>query len=703
MATNRASLFQEAEDVLTRDPSETPALPTMDIQTLVHELRVYEFELEAQNDHLREAEHALSAARDRYAELFEFAPTGYLTMDRSGTIMDANAITATMFGSESKQFIEQHGFDEYVATEDLDEWHHFLQDVFERGGTQHCDLTLKRGSTSRWGAHVEGCALHADAGNGELCMLDLADITARQRAEQALSVSEARYRTIFESIQDVYIEVAFSGRVFEVSPSIKVFAGYTREEVLGHALDEFCVHTEERDSLLQRLRQTGSVNNYEVVLRSKSGADVICSFSAKVVADAAGKPVKFAGTLRDVTEIKQLEQERQTLELALRQAQKMETVGQLAGGLAHDFNNVLTCMMGCIDLCRDELPPVHPARQWLDDISDGADHSANLIRQLLAFARKQTMRPKVLDVNVIVTQMLTMLRRLLGEAIPIIWRPGESVWPIRADTSQIEQVLAHLCVNARDAIQDTGAVHIATSNTTFDDAYCSDHAGAKPGEYVVVEFRDNGCGMDPETLEHVFEPFFTKKGMENSTGMGLSSVFGIVKQHSGFLEVSSELGNGTTFRICLPREMTPKGPVSGASDVPHAISEGHGVVLLVDDDELICKSTKVILERIGYTVIVAQSAREALRLSDEFGSTIDLLLTDAVMPEMNGRDLAAALAKTRPDMKPVFMSGYTADDVLGEDIKNGDVAFLSKPFTRDALAQTLHAVGVRQVLPFANR
>ncbi|MBT3192669.1 MAG: PAS domain S-box protein [Verrucomicrobia bacterium] len=692
MATNREMLRQEAEAILHRNPSETPVLPTADAQALVHELRVYEAELETQNQELRDTERKLAASRDRYEELFEFAPTGFLTLDWEGEIVEANMIAATMFGIERRDLALHHNFAEFVAPEDLNHWRHFREDVLDSRGTRHCDLTLKRDHTGAWGAHVEGCVLHAESGDENLWMIDLVDVTAQQRTDQALRESMARYRSIFESIRDVYMEIELDGTILEVSPSIEAFSGYTREEMLGQPMKALYVHPEERSELLDQLRQVGQVNNYEVVLRSKAGEEIICSLNVRLVTDATGTPWKISGTMRDVTECRRLEVERKKLEANLRQAQKMEAVGQLAGGVAHDFNNLLMCMMGCVDLCRDELPPGHTCWKLLDEISHDARRSADLIRQLLAFARKQTIVPKVLDVNAIVTQMLKMMRRLIGEDVTIAWHPGEGVWPIRADPSQVEQVLANLCVNARDAIEGVGVVHVTTSNTTLDDAFCQCHSGAVPGEFVVLKFRDSGCGMAPATLERVFEPFFTTKGIGNGTGMGLSTVFGIVKQHNGFLDVSSEPGRGTTFRIYLPRQITKEGSMPRASHAPATIPEGHGVVLLVDDQASIRKTTRMLLERMGYTVVAADSPREAQRLSAEYAGKIDLLLTDVIMPDMNGRDLAEALAKDRPEMKCVFMSGYTADITARSGVENGTVEFLSKPFTRNELAHKLKTV-----------
>ncbi len=683
---------EHAEAILKSDAEKTPVLPTEDVQKLLEELHVHQIELELQNKQLETAELELAASRDRYEALFDMAPTGYLTLDEHGYVLDTNRAAETMLGTESGTPSARHKFEEFVVPEDVDNWRHFRQDIFGSAGAHHCDLTLKRDHSRRWIAHVEGSVMRPGTGDGQLCMIDLVDVTTEQQTARELRESLERYRSIFESIQDVYAEVSIDGTILEVTPSIAAFSGFTRDEVLGKSLADFYVYPEERDALLQRLQQEGSVTDYEVVLRNKAGEHVICSFSVKLIVDADGKPVKLAGTMRDVTERKRLQNDREAMANDLRQAQKMEAVGKLAGGVAHDFNNLLMCIMGSVDLCRDEIPEGHPAREWLDNITADSRRSADLVRQLLAFARKQTIVRRVMDVNDEVSQAVTMLQRLIGEDIEVTWRPGEGVWPIEADGSQVDQVLTNLSVNARDAIDGVGEITIATENTTFDDAYCEHHPGTVPGDYVVLIFGDNGRGMDRDALEHVFEPFFTTKGNGTGTGMGLATVYGIVKQHEGTIELSGEPGKGTTFRIYFPRARRESVAASRAHDAQATIPKGEGTVLLVDDQPTVRRTTSMLLRRQGYTVLEAESPHTALRLSSEYTGVIDLLLTDVVMPGMNGRELAEALAEKRPDMKCIFMSGYTADEVARRGIQHGSFEFLSKPFACDVLVRKIHSV-----------
>lgn len=387
----------------------------------------------------------------------------------------------------------------------------------------------------------------------------------------------------------------------------------------------------------------------------------------------------------DVTELLKMEAQ-------LRQAQKLESIGQLAGGVAHDFNNLLMGIMNYLRLCRDKVGPDHPIRQWLDEIANDAKRSADLTRQLLAFARKQTITPKVLDLNDTVAGMLKLLRRLIGEDVELNWVPGANVWPVKLDPSQIDQILANLCVNARDAIGGIGKVTIETRNIVLDEAYCAKYPEAQPGPHVVLEIRDTGHGMDRKTLEHIFEPFFTTKEVGRGTGLGLSTVHGIVRQNGGHITVDSEPGRGTTFCIYLPRF---EGRIEQTS--PHDTSAmpcgGTETILVVEDEKSVRVTIHMFLQALGYTVLTAIAPDEALCLAEEDGRNIDLLITDVIMPVMTGRDLADRLRKIFPNLRCLFMSGYTADVIAPSGVLDNDLDFLPKPFGRSQLA-----VKVREVL-----
>jgi len=392
-------------------------------------------------------------------------------------------------------------------------------------------------------------------------------------------------------------------------------------------------------------------------------------------------------TVWDVTDRKRNETEKEKLQAQLLQSQKMESVGRLAGGVAHDFNNMLQTILGYSDLSLAQVAATSPVHEGLLEIRKAAMRSADLTRQLLAFARKQTAIPKILDLNDTVAGMLKMLQRLIGENIELAWLPGHSLWPVKMDPSQLDQILANLAINARDAIADTGKITIETENALLDAAYCADHPDCLPGEYVLLVVSDNGCGMDRETLAQIFEPFFTTKEQGKGTGLGLATVYGIVKQNNGFVSVDSEPGQGTTFSIYLPSFASETVPEEASRQEEPA--GGTETVLLVEDDAAILNLGKTILQRLGYTVLAANTPMMAIQLAQEHAGEIHLLITDVVMPEMNGRELVQRLSSCRPAMQCLYMSGYTADVIAHHGVLDPGIHFLQKPFSISDLALTI--------------
>jgi signal transduction histidine kinase/CheY-like chemotaxis protein len=393
----------------------------------------------------------------------------------------------------------------------------------------------------------------------------------------------------------------------------------------------------------------------------------------------------------DITARKQAEAKQDKLQFQLNQAQKMEAVGRLAGGVAHDYNNIVMGILNYADLCRDGIDVDHPIRQWLDEITNEAQRSANLTRQLLAFARKQTIAPQVVDLNDVVGNMLKMLRRLIGEDVDLAWEPGADLWEVHIDPGQVDQILANLCVNARDAIEGTGKVTIETENVTIDVAYCGEHEGFKPGDFAMLAVSDDGCGMDRETLDHIFEPFYTTKGIGEGTGLGLATVYGIAKQNNGFVNVYSEPGKGTTFRIYLPRFEEGEREDADREDKTEIIG-GNETMLLVEDEKSIRLTMRLFLEKLGYTVLAAENPEKASALVSNYAGTIDLLITDVVMPGMSGRELAESLAADHPSMRVLYMSGYTANVIAHKGVLEDGVDFLSKPITHDQLARKVREI-----------
>lgn len=453
------------------------------------------------------------------------------------------------------------------------------------------------------------------------------------------------------------------------------------------------LHPEDKESAIAACRAAlNGEQEFDTVFRviHPDGTVKHVKANGLVIRGDDGSAERMIGINVDITDSKNSEEEKNKLETRLQQAQKMESIGNLAGGVAHDFNNKLTVIIGYACLAKDEFD-VAKLHDYISAICKAAEQSADLTRQLLAFARKQTIAPKVLDLNETVSGMLKMLQRLIGEDINLNWLPAQNLWEVELDPSQIDQILANLCVNARDSIDDVGKITIETGVSLIDDEYCSQNAGFVTGEYVRLTVSDDGCGMDKETLAQIFEPFFTTKALGEGTGLGLATVYGIVKQNSGFINVYSEPGLGTTFTIYLPRYV-------GKSEKPKATvtvepsKRGLETVLLVEDEPAILNITTIILKKQGYTVLAANSPGKAIQLASAHPNEIHLLMTDVVMPEMNGRDLAKKLQSLYPRLKCLYMSGYTANVIAHHGVLDTGLHFIQKPFNLNALAGKLREV-----------
>ncbi len=388
---------------------------------------------------------------------------------------------------------------------------------------------------------------------------------------------------------------------------------------------------------------------------------------------------------------KKAETEKAKLEAVLHQAQKMESVGRLAGGVAHDFNNMLLVIQGYTELALEQTDPAQPIHGSLTEIRNATKRAADLTRQLQTFARKLVILPKVLALNDIITDMFNLLRRLIGEDIQLIWQPAAELWPVKIDPSQFNQLLATLCLNARDSITGVGKIFIETRNATLDDTYCAERPGVVPGEYVRIAVSDTGCGMDENIRAHIFEPFFNSRSGGKGNGLGLASVYGAVKQNGGFINAYSEPGQGASFSIYLPRhhEKDTPAPKTAPAEI---VAGGHETILVAEDEPAILKTTTILLTRLGYTVLAANSPAEAIRLAKEHAGEIRLLLSDVVMPEMNGRDLAKTLLALDPHLKLLFMSGYPANVIAQNGVLDAGLNFIQKPFSKQDLADKVRDV-----------
>jgi PAS domain S-box-containing protein len=550
---------------------------------------------------------------------------------------------------------------------------------------------MRKDGGSIWTQLSVGCVRLADGAVDYILTL-MMDITERKQVEGALRESEERYRTLVSNLPGLAyrcLNDADLTRCF-FSEEVERMTGYPASDFIGNSVRSYVsiIHPDDR-GLVERAVQAGIVDRQpfemEYRLQRADGLTVWVHEKGRGIYGPDGALRWLDGVIFDITRHVRAEEEKSHLQAQLFQAQKMESVGRLAGGVAHDFNNMLQTILGYCDLSLARLVGASPVQEWLLEIRKAALRSADLTRQLLAFARKQPVSPKILDLNDSIAAMLRMLQRLIGENIDLAWLPGHSLWPVKIDPSQLDQILANLALNARDSIADTGKITIETRNASLDASYCALNPDCIPGQYVQLTVSDDGCGMDRETLSQIFEPFFTTKELGKGTGLGLATVYGVVRQNQGFVNVYSEPGQGTTFSIYLPScasdMVAPEEP--GPAEEP---ATGTETVLLVEDEETLLFLGQKILQGLGYTVLAANTPMAAIQLAREYGGEIDLLITDVVMPEMNGRDLAQHLSSLRPAMQCLYMSGYTANVIAHHGVLDPGIHFIQKPFSVGGLA-----------------
>jgi two-component system cell cycle sensor histidine kinase/response regulator CckA len=500
---------------------------------------------------------------------------------------------------------------------------------------------------------------------------------AIEAARQELRRSEQEYRALFRNINDaIVIFEPNSEIILEVNPKACEIYGFTREELIGMSLKRLTEDVPQGERQIAELLRWGSYRNFETVHFSKDGSRLQLLANSSVI-NYRGKPAVLS-IHRDITERKQLQEQ-------LLQAQKMDAVGQLAGGVAHDFNNLLLVISSYAELLADSLPQDDKLRRDAEEILKAARRAAALTRQLLAFSRKQVLSPRVLDLNAVLGETEHILPRLIGEHIEVKLVPGASLWNVHADPMQIEQVVLNLAVNARDAMPQGGVLTLETSNVHLEEDYVRHHAGIAPGDYVLLAVSDTGAGIPPDVLPHIFEPFFTTKEPGKGTGLGLPTVYGIVQQSGGFIWVYSEPGEGTVFKIYLPRcQRAVEETV--APPAPAEPLRGSETILLVEDEEAVREAASEFLSLQGYTVLQARNGSEALEIARRFADAIQLVITDVVMPGMGGRELADRLRQSRPTTRVLFVSGYTEGAVQQRGVEP-DGGFLPKPFSLSVLGR----------------
>ncbi|PYU60150.1 MAG: hybrid sensor histidine kinase/response regulator, partial [Acidobacteria bacterium] len=523
-------------------------------------------------------------------------------------------------------------------------------------------------------------------GDPEKLVIVNRDITERKRAEEALRQSEAGFRSVVEDAPYGIYRSSPSGRFLQVNPAFQKMLGYDLEEELlrKDLASDIFRHTGEYQRLGELLTGTEEAKDVEMEWKRQDGTPITVRCSGRSINDENGAPAYFEVFAEDVTE-------KRVLERQLRMAQKMEAIGRLSGGIAHDFNNLLGVIIGYSRVLGKALSTNTALREHALEIEKAGQRAASLTKQLLAFSRQQVLTPAVLNLNTLASDMEKMLPRLLGEDIEVSLALDPELGNVKADQSQIEQVIMNLAVNARDAMPMGGKLKIQTGNVELDQAYTWNHPGSKVGSYVILTVTDTGTGMDAGTLTHIFEPFFTTKERGKGTGLGLSTVYGVVKQSNGYIWVDSALGKGTSFQIYLPQhvgQLVVDAPITDSREK----LRGSETILLVEDADPLRKLAQTFLEGGGFCVLSAENGEKALELATRFGGKFDLLLTDVVMPGMNGRVLAEQLFSRQPGMKVLYMSGYTDSFIAGHGVLDPKMHLLHKPFTEEVLIRKVREV-----------
>ena len=624
------------------------------------------------------AEPALSESEKVYRQLFEVESDALVLVDNdTGRILAANAAAVALYGYTREDLVSMNRVDLSAEPDRT------VQATVERQTFIPLRWHKKKDGTV---FPVEISGRYFDLNGRSVFVSAIRDITERRVMQEALIKSEEKFSRAFRSnpaaitILDLRTE-----SYLEANETFEQLSGYRRDEVVGHRWTEFCILVDHdfRDRALSHLLATGRLRNWELHYRKKNG-DLRAGLLSAELIEIDGRPCAITATV-DITDRLRLESE-------LRQAQKLESVGRLAGGVAHDFNNLLTVINGYSEFILTALRPQDPLYSPAQEIHKAGERAAGLTKQLLAFSRKQVIEPQTLDVNTVVKDAGRLLRRLIGEDIELITTLDPQVGHVLADPDQVHQVIMNLVVNARDAMPDGGRLEISTKNVEIDAAATAAHPDAVPGRYVMLAVADSGVGMPEEILPSIFDPFFTTREQGKGTGLGLATVYGIVRQSGGWIEVSTKVGHGASFAIYLPRvDCPPKS--APAPPVAKASLFGCETVLIVEDQEEVRGLTIAVLKAYGYRVLDAANAADALAIAAEHPDEIDLLLTDVILPGMNGRELADRMQVLHARLRVLFTSGYTADVIARRGVLEPDVAYLPKPFSAESLAAK-----VRQVL-----
>ncbi len=642
-------------------------------------------------------------SESRYTSMFDAVQAGIIVQRPDGEIIFANRMAAEILPPLNGVDGAKTSFDPV--------WQMCLEDGTPVADEDHPSMiTLRTGrpmrnelrglfcddpAATRWLLVNTEPVSEGEGDDPSEVIITFVDITDLRRVEETLRAEKDRAQQYLNIASVMFVALDKDGIVTLANQRALTVLGFEESELLGSSWVDTCIPTEIREVVRETFHRIMNgelevLEKYENQVLTKSGDERIIAWRNTYLRDAQGGILGTLSSGEDITERRQAEQEREVLREQLLQSQKMEAIGRLAGGIAHDFNNLLTVIINNSEIMLEVLSESHPSRRDAADIGRAARRAADLTGQLLAFSRKQILEPRNIDINEAVMQSESMLRRLLNEDIDLLFMPGHDLQMTYFDPGQIEQILFNLAINARDAMPDGGKLTIETQNMELDEGYHRNHLQTKPGCYVMLAVSDSGLGMDEETQKNIFDPFFTTKDIGQGTGLGLSTVYGIVKQHGGSIEVYSELGQGTTIKILLP-------VVAGDADEPSLQSEqvasgGNETILLVEDESEVRRITRRLLVRKGYNVLEAEDTEAAIRIGNDPATPFDLLLTDVVMPKMSGKQVYKQLNEVRPGLKVLYMSGYTENVIAHQGVLDKGVNFLQKPFMADNLMKKVREV-----------
>jgi len=663
-----------------------PEENTLDIQRLVHELRVHQIELEMQNDELRKIQQEVETSRKKYFDLYNFAPVGYFTFDKTGKILELNLQASLMFGLDRSSIL-QADFFSYIVNEDSDLFYWHLAKVCETRQRSHCEIRMKRNDGTQFYAHLESIVVSDDPGKLNQCRTAISDISELKQSEAALRESEEKYRHLVENSNDA-IYILYKDRFELINKKFVELFGLTPADLKKPEFDFIDLVAPKsrpfvRERMLLETRQQAAEPRFEFIALAKDGREFEVEVCVSFIKYNGGTATQ--GILRDVSDRKRLEEQ-------MRQSQKMEAIGKLAGGIAHDFNNLLTAILGNAELLRLEIGQHASLLEEITEIQKAGNLAALLTKQILAFARKQPLTIRVINLNKIINNLKMMLRRLIGENIALATDLDPVLGGVKADLGQITQLLMNLVINAKEAISERGHIRIMTRNISLDSENAKQFPYAEPGRYIMLVVEDTGSGIDAAIIDRIFEPFFTTKGSANSSGLGLSVVYGVVKQHGGWIYVKSEKERGVQIQILLPA--TDEIPVEPLEEnISLAEFEGSGEhILVVEDEPAVREYVAKLLQSKSYRVTVAGTAKEALHIFKQEQGDFDLVFSDVILPDITGIRLAEMLVAFKPQLPVLLGSGYADHESEWPTIEEKGFHFIGKPYSIPILLRLLREI-----------